>query len=353
MDATGRSMKFSLFYFADAAPARNEGLYQLLLDGARFADEHGFEAVWTPERHFHPFGGAYANPSVTGAAVAAVTRRVKVRAGSVVAPLHHPLRIAEEWSMVDNLSGGRVGVAFASGWNPVDFAFSPQAYANRARVVQETVHQVRSFWSGEAADVVDGKGLTRQVRLYPRPVQRELPIWITSAGSPETFESAGRLGAGVLTHLMGQDVDELAQKVEVYRRAAAASSARPNVVLMLHTLLGDSREQVRSLVRAPMKEYLRSSLDLMAHTPADDDDLDPATVEEVVNELLEQAFQRYFDHHGLFGTVQDGCRRVEELSAAGIDEIACLIDFGLPDSTVMEGLHHLRALKDGHPRPRD
>jgi natural product biosynthesis luciferase-like monooxygenase protein len=345
-------MKFSIFYFADAAPARDEGLYRLLIDGARFADEHGFEAVWTPERHFHPFGGAYANPSVTGAAVAAITKHVKVRAGSVVAPLHHPLRIAEEWSMVDNLSGGRVGVAFASGWNPVDFAFSPQAYANRARVVAETVDQVRSFWAGEPAVVVDGKGQTRQVQLHPRPVQKELPIWITSTGSRQTFEFAGRVGAGVLTHLIGQDIDELAQKVEVYRRAAVASSAQPNVVVMLHTLLGTSRENVRSLVRAPMKEYLRSSLDLMSQTAAEDDNLDPATLEELVNEVLEQAFERYFAHGGLFGTVQDGWKRVEELCAAGVDEVACLIDFGLPDSTVMEGLRHLQALKqscDGLP----
>lgn len=338
-------MKFSIFYFADGASARDGGLYRLLIDGARFADEHGFEAVWTPERHFHSFGGPYANPSLTSAAVAAVTTRVKVRAGSVVAPLHHPLRIAEEWSMVDNLSGGRAGVAFAPGWNPVDFAFSPQSYANRARVVAETVDQVRSFWTGEPAEVVDGKGQARQVQLRPRPVQKELPIWITSGGSPQTFETAGRLGAGVLTHLFDQDIHDLAQKIEVYRRAAEASSARPNVVVMLHTLLGTSRQEVRSLVQAPMKEYLRSSLDLMSRMSAEDEDLDPALVEELMNELLDQAFERYFAHGALFGTVEDGQKRIEELRAVGVDEVACLIDFGLPDSTVMEGLRHLRDLK--------
>ena len=78
-------MDFSLFYFAnDVADDTGGGRYDLLLDGARFADEHGFAAVWTPERHFHPFGGVYPSPAVTGAAVAAVTSRVGVRAGSVV-----------------------------------------------------------------------------------------------------------------------------------------------------------------------------------------------------------------------------------------------------------------------------
>lgn len=142
-------MEFSLFYFADgAAVAPGAGRYDLLLEGARFADEHGFAAVWTPERHFHEFGGLYPNPAVTGAAVAAVTRRVGIRAGSVVVPLHHPARIAEEWAVVDNISGGRAGVSLASGWNAVDFALRPEGYAGRKDAVIEAVGQLRSLWRG-------------------------------------------------------------------------------------------------------------------------------------------------------------------------------------------------------------
>src|SRR5579862_2219431 len=136
-------MDFSLFYFANDSRERTADRYELLLEGARFADANNFTAVWTPERHFHPFGGLYPNPSVTSAAVAAVTERVRIRAGSVVAPLHHPLRIAEEWSVVDNLSNGRVGISFASGWNAVDFALSPGSYAERRSVMDECVMQVR------------------------------------------------------------------------------------------------------------------------------------------------------------------------------------------------------------------
>ncbi len=105
--------------------------YRLVLDAARFADQHDFSSVWVPERHFATLGGLYPNPSVLQAAVAAVTTRIALRAGSVVLPLHDPVRVAEEWSMVDNLSGGRVGISFASGWNPADFIFAPDRYANR------------------------------------------------------------------------------------------------------------------------------------------------------------------------------------------------------------------------------
>ena len=61
----------------------------------------------------HRFGGLYPNPSVAGAALAAITERVDIRAGSCVLPLHDPIRVAEEWSLVDNLSNGRVGISFA------------------------------------------------------------------------------------------------------------------------------------------------------------------------------------------------------------------------------------------------
>ena len=114
-----------------AGPAK----YRLLIEGAKYFDENGFAAVWTPERHFHAFGGPYPNPAVTGAAVAAVTKNVKIRAGSCVVPLHHPIRIAEEWAVVDNLSNGRVEIAAASGWNPNDFVLRPESHANSKQVM--------------------------------------------------------------------------------------------------------------------------------------------------------------------------------------------------------------------------
>ena len=76
--------------------------YDVLLDSARFADEHGFVAVWTPERHFNAFGGPFPNPSVTGAAIAAVTERVGIRSGSCVLPLHHPVRAEQALTYDDN-----------------------------------------------------------------------------------------------------------------------------------------------------------------------------------------------------------------------------------------------------------
>src|SRR6185369_2417219 len=134
-DEPRRPLDFSLFYFASSNSEGQRDKYRLLLEGARFADRAGMTAVWTPERHFHAFGGPYPSPSVTAGALAVATERLQIRAGSVVLPLHSPIRVAEEWSVVDNLSGGRAGIAFASGWHADDFVFAPQSYTDRKEVL--------------------------------------------------------------------------------------------------------------------------------------------------------------------------------------------------------------------------
>ena len=135
-----------------------EDRYKLLMEGAKFADEHDFTAVWTPERHFHAFGGLYSNPALTSAALATITKRVQMRAGSVVLPLHHPIRVAEEWAFVDNISNGRIGVSFASGWHADDFVFAPENYADRKQLMLQQIETVRRLWRGDAVSFKGGAG---------------------------------------------------------------------------------------------------------------------------------------------------------------------------------------------------
>lgn len=341
-------MDFSLFYFADHAE-RADG-YRLLLEGAKFADRHGFSAVWTPERHFHPFGGDYPNPAVAGAAIAAVTDRVAIRAGSVVAPLHPAVRIAEDWAVVDNLSGGRVGISFTSGWHAADFAIRPQNYAGRRDVFTETVDTVRRLWRREEIQLTAGAGDPVTVRTYPAPVQPELPVWVTCSGNPETFRTAGRIGAGVLTHLLGQDLGDLAGKIADYRAVLAAEHGESpgHVALMLHTFLGGDRETVKAAVREPFSAYLRSSIGLIARASGDLlPGVDPDTLTpDDVEFLVERSFDRYFDTGGLFGTVEDAAAVLGAVRDAGVDEVACLVDFLGDTDAALDGLHYLNKLRE-------
>ena len=345
-------MDFSLFYFADERSGLNEDSYHLLFEGAKFADEHGFSAVWTPERHFHEFGGQYPNPAVTGAAVAAVTKNVAIRAGSVVAPLHHPVRIAEEWATVDRISHGRAGVSFASGWNADDFVLRPENYARRKAVLSETVETVRKLWNRQPVSFPDATGEQIAVTAHPAPVQSTIPVWLTSGGHIETFEQAGRLGAGILTHLLGQDLTALAGKVAAYRKAYAESGApgRGHVALMMHTFVGTDRDEVRELVRKPFSTYLRSHIELLVQAARVA--MPGVEIEKLVADDLEfvvgMAFSRFFDTGGLFGTVEDCLTTVGRLKAIGVDDVACLIDFGVAADEVLASLKRLDEVKRLH-----
>jgi natural product biosynthesis luciferase-like monooxygenase protein len=343
-------VEFSLFFFADNSSSGSEG-YSLLLESARFADTHGLSAIWTPERHFHSFGGQYPNPAVTGAALAAVTERVGIRAGSVVAPLHHPARIAEEWSVVDNLSGGRAGISFASGWQAADFALRPEAFQDRRAIMTQAVETVRRLWRGEKVEFRDGRGEPCAIQVFPPPVQAELPMWITSAGTPETFRTAGRLGTGVLTHLLGQDAGALERNIAAYRAELAAehgAEAEPRVALMLHTMLGTDRAVIKEQVREPFSAYLRSSIDLLVR-PSAGAKSGGFDINELSDQdkdyLIARSFDRYFNSSGLFGTVDDGADIARKLASIGVDEIACLIDFGVPQDEVLHSLGYLAELQ--------
>jgi natural product biosynthesis luciferase-like monooxygenase protein len=342
-------MVFSLFFFASAVADTGSQKYRLLLEAARFGDSHGFSAVWTPERHFHPFGGIYPNPAVTGAAVAAVTQRLQIRAGSVVLPLHHSARVAEEWSVVDNISNGRVAVSFASGWHANDFVFAPANYEHRREIMAREIETVRRLWRGEAVTYTGGDGRPVAVTIWPRPVQAELPIWVTAFGSADTFRLAGQLGAGLLTHLLGQSIKELAAKIEVYRDARRQHGFDPaggQVAVMLHAFVGDDLETVRRTVRAPFIEYLRASVDLakvgeQAGLPATGEHYEKANVDI----FLEATFNRYFATNTLFGTPETCSTLVEALADVGVTEIACLVDFGIEADEVIAGLEGLERLK--------
>ena len=355
------NIDYSLFYWNLASEEdTHEDKYKLLMESAKFGDAHGFSAVWTPERHFHDFGGLFPNPSVMGAALASVTKNVRIRAGSCVLPLHHPVRVAEEWSVVDNLSNGRVGVAFASGWQPNDFVIKPENFANAKSILFESMEQVKRLWRGEVVTFQGPKGDV-DVKTLPRPVQKNLPMWITVAGNPETFKMAAEKGAGILTHLLGQSVEQVAEKVELYRKTwkECGHEGRGHITLMLHTLVGDNSEHVKNIARGPMKNYLKSAIflvkqaawnfptfkELSASTGQTIDEYFETISDEDLDALLEFAFERYYETSGLFGTPEDCLPMVDKLKLIGVDEIACLIDYGIPTATVLNNLPYLNELR--------
>ncbi|WP_236808844.1 MupA/Atu3671 family FMN-dependent luciferase-like monooxygenase [Amycolatopsis albispora] len=338
------TMDFTLFFFSGDGTGSGPGKYQLLLDCAEFADAHEFTAIWVPERHFVDFGGLYPNPSVLAAALATRTERIQLRAGSVVVPLHHPVRIAEEWAVVDNLSGGRVGIACASGWHPNDFVLAPERYKGRKDDMFAAIETIRRLWAGETVELDGPEGSVVGVRTLPRPLQERLPMWVSSQGSIDTFRRAGEVGAHVLTGLVAQRLSDLGEKITAYRTALAEAGHDPalgKVSAMAHTFLGPSDDEVKELVRAPLIGYLRNFLSQQDGTGGEFSPLN----EEEREAMLAASFERYFATIALLGT-PDKCETlIEDLLDIGVDEVACLVDFGLEPDTVLSGLRYLDELR--------
>jgi natural product biosynthesis luciferase-like monooxygenase protein len=336
---------FSVLFFASEEADFHRGKFDLFRATSEFADQHDFEAVWIPERHFHPFGGIFPNPSLPGVLLAQITRRIRIRAGSVVLPLHSPIRVAEEWAVVDNLSGGRVDIAFAIGWNPNDFVIAPHAYAERKRRTFEGIDIVRRLWEREAVEFENGAGEKTAVQIYPLPRQERLSIWLTCSGGAERFVEAGARGVNVLTALLFQGVDELAVKIAAYREARTRHGhpGPGHVTLMLHTFVAPNDALAREAVRAPFKRYLESSVDLWKVGEARLDSMSPRKRAD----LLEFAFERYYRKTGLMGSVEACAKMVGAVSGAGVDEIACLIDFGVDPDRTLTSLEHLDRLRRG------
>jgi alkanesulfonate monooxygenase SsuD/methylene tetrahydromethanopterin reductase-like flavin-dependent oxidoreductase (luciferase family) len=120
---------------------------------------------------------------------------------------------------------------------------------------------------------------------------------------------------------------------------------------MLHTFVGPNTNEVKEQVRAPLTRYLRTfikqgeQLNLSEHGSAA-----TRVTEDDKDALAALAFESFFNHSALLGSAAKCAALVARLRAVGVDEIACLIDFGLDAATVLTGLHHLTELKARHSR---
>jgi natural product biosynthesis luciferase-like monooxygenase protein len=162
------------------------------------------------------------------------------------------------------------------------------------------------------------------------------------------FQKAGEFGFNVLTALLTQTIEEAATKIALYRDALARHGHAPqagHVTMMMHTFVGDDPDRVLNKVRTPFRNYLKSHVGLietMAKSLNINADVDR---EALLDQLVSFAFERYYQTASLIGTPDACVKMIERLKAIGVDEVACLIDFGVDVDSVLEGLNHLNTLK--------
>jgi natural product biosynthesis luciferase-like monooxygenase protein len=347
-------MRFGVFFggFHHSTPDLGESPYSPVLEAARFADRNAFAFVSTPERHFSRFGGLFPNPALTAAALAAATSSIQIRAGSILAPLHDPLRIVEDWSVVDVMSGGRVGLAFEPGRNLNDFALAPDTYTNRRALTYRQIAQVRELWRSRTAHRPNGVGAQVDLGVFPEPVSAELPVWVAVFREPQAFVEAGRIGANVLAHLDSQDPRDLADQVTRYREArAAAGFAADGVVTVAQPafvsddpadLRAAAADLARHLGRVPAPSEDAAVRLAAAGGPAAG--AAPGAGAPGGGAAVHSGW-RQDEGHGLVGPVAECRRWVRQLEQAGVDELACVVDFVADPDLVRRGLPGLATLR--------
>ncbi|MFJ8148770.1 MupA/Atu3671 family FMN-dependent luciferase-like monooxygenase [Streptomyces sp. NPDC096048] len=334
-------MEFSVYFFAANDDRSFHERYRFILDVARAIDPLGFRAIWTPERHFQEFGGSFPNPSVLSAALAVATERLELRAGSIVLPHHHPVRVAEEWALVDQLSGGRAALCVATGWHSGDFVFYPDNFERRREVAFGTIPVLRRLWAGETVEFPGPGGRMLPVRTYPRPCRAELPLWIVHSSNPRTWVTAGELGTNVLA--LVDSWERLETNVAAYRKARAEAGHDPRtgvVTVGMHTYVGDDEGQVRALVAEPVRRYIDTFL-----TQKSNDAASGTMTQAEKEELAKVVAEDFYERRSLLGTEEKCAAVVRRAQHAGVDEIACMVDFGLPFATVLDALPRLDALR--------
>ncbi|MEU6320740.1 LLM class flavin-dependent oxidoreductase [Streptomyces sp. NPDC047009] len=185
-------------YTGQVPPGQDIGFrdeYARIVEQAQLAEELGLDSVWLSEHHGADDGYL---PSLLplAAAILASTERLVVGTAVLLAPLHHPLRLAEDAAVVDQLSGGRLVLGLGTGWRSGDFRSFGVDMATRAVALEETVQILRRAWQGERFDFEGRVHRIEGGMVRPRPFRPGgPPIWLGGTG-PRALRRAGRLGDG-------------------------------------------------------------------------------------------------------------------------------------------------------------
>jgi len=162
-------------------------LYTGLLDQAVLAEQLGFDSIWVSEHHFLEEGYL---PSLAAMLAVLADRTSVATLGTavVLAPLHHPLRLAEDMAVVDQLSAGRLELGIAPGYRPEEFEVMGIPKSQRGRRTDETIELLKLAWRGERFSYESEHFKFKNVIVAPTPVRRDdTPLWI---GGSSRFAAA-------------------------------------------------------------------------------------------------------------------------------------------------------------------
>jgi alkanesulfonate monooxygenase SsuD/methylene tetrahydromethanopterin reductase-like flavin-dependent oxidoreductase (luciferase family) len=227
-------------------PARGKELYDTYIDTMVFAEECGFDWVGCNEHHFSPYG-LMANPNLIGAILASRTKSIKVAIMGNLIPLLNPIRVAEEYAMLDVLSGGRLIAGMIRGVPHEYIAYNVVPDESRGRLREAAALIVKAWtepepfgWEGEYYQYPS-------VSIWPRPMQRPHPPILMSASNEESAEFAGSQRAMMAMTLIA-DLNVARRCIDAYKTSARAHGLEPtreHIVLGYNALIAETDEEAR------------------------------------------------------------------------------------------------------------
>lgn len=325
-------MKFSLFVHMERLDEgqRQEDLYAEFIALCEIADRGGMHAIWTGEHHGMDFTIA-PNPFVTIADLANRTKTARLGTGTVIAPFWHPIKLAGEAAMTDLITGGRLDIGIARGAYTYEYErMHPGLDAwGAGQKMRELIPAVQALWKGDYAHEGEYWQFPSTTSA-PKPVQQPgPPLWV-AARDPNSHEFAVANGCNVQVTPLWQDDGEVRTLMERFEEACGKhpAAARPKIMLLRHTYVGDSDADVAEAAEQLSVYYNYFFAWFKNERPVRQGLIERLSEEELkANAMISAAAMRA---NNVVGEKDEVIARLKTYEALGYDEYSFWIDTGMP-----------------------
>ena len=330
----------------------NEFVEDILAE-AVYADELGMRSAWIGEHHFSTLG-VLSCPDLVLSNAAARTQRIRLAPAVTVLPLHHPIRVAEQWATVDLLSGGRVEFAAGRGYDRREYLPFKVSFENNQSIFEEGMDVVRRLW--EADGPISHKGQHydfENVAITPKPIQRPIPAYVASFSKP-SIELAGRLGCGLIVapFAAAMTFGGLQQVADLYHETCAANSRKPaRLICSYFTYFADNPQQ-EAAARARQIRYYKECV--LPAFPGDPKTAPPSYryFIDMVDRLKNVKPEDLTANSVLLGTASQMLETLKKVESLGYAEVILYFNVGLkPHAQVKEEM--ARFMEEVAPAFRD
>ncbi|MGH7887366.1 MAG: LLM class flavin-dependent oxidoreductase [Candidatus Binatia bacterium] len=244
-------------YFPDIDPPYDV-YYSQILEQIALAEELGWECFMFNEHHFLGYGGLVANPAVLLATAAARTTKIRLGPCIAILPLRHPLHTAEDYAMVDAISGGRLEFGIGSGNTEMDYRVFGVSRDNDRQRAAEALEVILKVWANQRASHHGQFWQFEELTLYPRPVQQpHPPIWVAGT-SAQGLGWAGRQGYDIMTVGHPHAPEKVRAGVEGWKQGLSEAGIDPkerHCQFHVRTHVNESAERAREIAIPAIKRY--------------------------------------------------------------------------------------------------